>query len=295
MKPAGYADSEIAMRIRARFVCASFLLAGLGPVLLGQAPSKPASPLPSATKQQPASARTSISAPAQTAATPPSSSSAPAETAATPPQVTFHDGLLGIHAENSTLGDVLKAVQSATGASVDSPGFASERVYVELGPGEPRDILAALLNGSPYDYIMIGSQEQPNSVARIMLTVRSTSIEKPTTAAAARPTPPPTPAPKEEEHDNSDVTPPDREPPAAAKPGQPHPGQPPTPNTTLGTTPNMTPGAVQQQPGYQPFGQPQQPVKTPEQMLRDLQQMQQQQQQQLQLQQQLQQQNNFSR
>ena len=58
----------------------------------------------------------------------------------------------------------------------------------------------------------------------------------------------------------------------------------------------MTPGAVQQQPGYQPFGQQsQQPVKTPEQMLRDLQQMQQQQQQQLQLQQQLQQQNNFSR
>jgi hypothetical protein len=186
------------------------------------------------------------------------------------------------------LGDVLKAVQSATGASVDSPGFASERVYVELGPGEPRDILAALLNGSRYDYIMIGSPQQPNSVARIMLTVRSTSIEKPTTAAAARPTPPPTPAPKEEEHDTSDVTPPDREPPAAAKPpGQPVPGHPPTPN--------MTPGAVQQQPGYAPFGQPQQQVKTPEQLLRDLQQMQQQQQQQLQLQQQLQQQNNFSR
>ena len=68
---------------------------------------------------------------------------------------------------------MLKAVQSATGASVDSPGFASERVYVKLGPGEPRDILASLLNGSRYDYIMIGSQQQPNSVARVMLTMRS--------------------------------------------------------------------------------------------------------------------------
>jgi len=184
------------------------------------------------------------------------------------------------------LGDVLKAVQSATGASVDSPGFASERVYVKLGPGEPRDILAALLNGSRYDYIMIGSQEQPNSVARVMLTMRQTSREQPTPAAAARPTPPPTQAAKAEEKDTSDEPPPDREAPAATKPPvQPVPGQPPTPNTT--------PGAVQQQPGYPPFGQQQ--VKTPEQLLRDLQQMQQQQQQQLQLQQQLQQQNNFSR
>ncbi len=260
------------MRIRARFVCASFLLAGLGPALLGQTPSKPVSAVAAKAKQKPASAQPS---------TPPPSSSAPAETEATPPRVTFHDGLLGIQAENSTLGDVLKAVQSATGASIDSPGFASERVYVQLGPGEPRDILAALLNGSRYNYIMIGSPQQPNSVARIMLTVRPTSIEKPTTAAAARPTPPPTPEPKVE-----DQTPPDRVAPVAARPPvQLHPGQPPTP------------GTVQQQPGYQPFGQPfsQQQVKTPEQMLRDLQQMQQQQQQQLQLQQQLQQQNNFGR
>jgi hypothetical protein len=268
------------MRIRAGFVCASFLLAGLGPALLGQAPSKPASKLPSAA-QPPASAQTSISAPPQTAAT--------------PPRVTFHDGLLSIHAENSTLGDVLKAVQSATGASIDSPGVASERVYVNLGPGQPRDILASLLNGSRYDYIMIGSQQQPNSVARVMLTMRQTSREQPASPSAmARPSPPPTPTPKVEENDTPDETPPDREAPAATKlPVQPVPGQPPTPNTT----PGATPGVVQQQPGYPPFGQPlssQQP-KTPEQLLRDLQQMQQQQQQQLQLQQQLQQQNNFSR
>jgi hypothetical protein len=268
------------MRIRAGFVCASFLLAGLGPALLGQAPSKPALALPSAAAQRPASAQTSISAPKQTAAT--------------PPRVTFHDGLLSIHAENSTLGDVLKEVQSATGASIDSPGVASERVYVNLGPGLPRDILASLLNGSRYDYIMIGSQQQPNSLARVMLTMRQTSREQPASPSAmARPSPPPTPTPKVEENDTPDETLPDREAPAATKPPVPPvPGQPPAPNTT----PGATPGAVQQQPGFTPFGQQiAQPPKTPEQLLRDLQQMQQQQQQQLQLQQQLQQQNNFSR
>ena len=205
------------MRIRAQLVCASFLLAGLVPALPGQTPSTPASTRPSAAT--PASAQTSISA--------------PAETAAQPPKVTFSDGLLGIRAENSTLGDILKAVQSATGASIDSPGFASERVYVNLGPGEPRDILASLLNGSRYDYILLGSQQQPNSVARVMLTVRQTSHEQPAVSSTA--TVPATPLvphnfsrpgarPNSDESDTSDSTP-DREPPITpSQPAQPVPG-----------------------------------------------------------------------
>ncbi|MGA2961137.1 MAG: hypothetical protein ABSD96_05645 [Candidatus Korobacteraceae bacterium] len=276
------------MRIRAQLVCASLLLAGSVPALPGQTPSKPASTRPSAAA--PASAQTSISA--------------PAETAAQPPKVTYSDGLLGIRAENSTLGDVLKAVQSATGASIDSPGFASERVYVNLGPGEPRDILASLLNGSRYDYILLGSQQQPNSVARVMLTVRQTSHEQPvvsSTAAVQSPVLPQRlsphhlrPGASADDDDTAD-TPPDRE--AAAtlnQPGQPVPEQP-APNTVGAVPlPGQQPNA-QQANGQSPFGQPLngQPVKTPEQLLRDLQQLQQQQQQQLQLQQQLQQQNNF--
>jgi hypothetical protein len=211
--------------------------------------------------------------------------------------------LLGIRAENSTLGDVLKAVQSATGASIDSPGFASERVYVNLGPGEPRDILASLLNGSRYDYILLGSQQQPNSVARVMLTVRQTSHEQPavSSTAAVPPTPflpqhisRPGPRPDSDDNDTSDSTP-DREPAVTPnQPGQPVPEQP-VPNTVgAAPLPVQQPNA-QQAYGQPPFGQPLngQPVKTPDQLLRDLQQLQQQQQQQLQLQQQLQQQNNF--
>jgi hypothetical protein len=257
------------MRIRVKFVCASILLAGLVPVLLGETPSTPASASPSAAGQQTLPARIPGSPPAQTAAT--------------QPQVTFRDGLLSIRAENSTLGDVLRAVQNATGAAIESPGFASERVYVNLGPGAPRDILASLLNGSHYDYILLGSEQQPGSVARVMLTVRQNSHEPPAApAAVARPTPPPSPAANSDDNDTPDA-PPDREVAKPNQPAQPAPGQPPATNA---------PGAAgQQQPGQPANGQ--QP-KTPEQLLRDLQQLQQQQQQQFQLQQQLQQQNNLN-
>jgi hypothetical protein len=273
------------MRIRVKFVCASILLAGLVPVLQGETPSTPASASPSAAGEQPVPARIRGSLPAQTAAT--------------QPQVTFRDGLLSIRAENSTLGDVLRAVQNATGAVIESPGFASERVYVNLGPGGPRDILATLLNGSHYDYILLGSQQQPGSVVRVMLTMRQNSSEPPAApSAVVRPTPPPpNPVANSNDNDTPDV-PPDRE--AAAnpnQPGQPAPGQPPAANAPVAAAQQQPGQPLNGQPpngqppnGLQPIGQP----KTPEQLLRDLQQLQQQQQQQLQLQQQLMQQNGFS-
>jgi hypothetical protein len=265
------------MRIRVKFVCAAILFAGLVPVLLGETPSTPASASPSAAGEQPLPARILGSLPAQTAAT--------------QPQVTFRDGLLSIRAENSTLGDVLRAVQNATGASIETPGFASERVYVNLGPGAPRDILASLLNGSHYDYILLGSQQQPGSVVRVMLTMRQNSHEPPAAPAAmVRPTPPPSPAANSDDNDTPDV-PPDREVAKPNQPAQPAPGQPPTATPPV-VTGQQQPGQPNGQPpnGLQPTGQ----AKTPEQLLHDLQQLQQQQQQQLQLQQQLMQQNGFS-
>jgi hypothetical protein len=192
--------------------------------------------------------------------------------------------LLSIRAENSTLGDVLRAVHDTTGALIESPGVASERVYVSLGPGKPRDVLASLLNGSRFDYILLGSSQQPNSVSRVMLTMRQNS---PITPVAAEPTPSSTPVANNEENDTPDETP-DREvtPPVSGHPvrGQPMPNPTNAPDAAGQQPPVQTPN------GQPPNGQP----KTPEQLLRDLQQMQQQQQQQLQLQQQLMQQNNFS-
>ncbi len=92
---------------------------------------------------------------------------------ASPPKVLFRDGMLTIVAENSTLGDVLRAVRSQTGAAVEVPGNATERVVSNLGPGPARDVLAALLNGSHFNYVMLGSPTNPALVERIILTSKS--------------------------------------------------------------------------------------------------------------------------
>jgi len=70
---------------------------------------------------------------------------------AIPPQVTYQGGQLTIQAQNSTLGDILRAVHAKTGASVDIPSNATERVVGRLGPGPAREVLASLLNGSHFN------------------------------------------------------------------------------------------------------------------------------------------------
>ena len=143
----------------------------------------------------------------------------------TPAQVTFRDGLLSISAENSTLGDVLRAVQNATGATIESPGLTSEPGYVKLGPGEPRDVLASLLNGSHYGYILLGSPQQPNAVTRVMLTRQNSSAEPAANTTAARSTPPQTPPPANNDDTNTSENTPDRQPaPQPVLPTQPPPG-----------------------------------------------------------------------
>src|SRR5437867_5177236 len=92
---------------------------------------------------------------------------------ASAPQVFFRNGQLTIVARNSTLGDILRAVHTQTGASVDVPSNATERVVSNLGPGPARDVLASLLNGSHFNYVMLGSPNDPHMVQRIILTSRS--------------------------------------------------------------------------------------------------------------------------
>jgi hypothetical protein len=90
-----------------------------------------------------------------------------------PPTVSYQNGQLSIVAPNSTLGDILQAVKSKTGASIDIPPGANERVVSRFGPGPARDVLAALLNGSHFNYVMIGSDANPTSVAQVILTPRT--------------------------------------------------------------------------------------------------------------------------
>ncbi len=96
-----------------------------------------------------------------------------AQMPASPPQVSFQGGQLTIAAQNSTLGDILKAVRAQTGATVDFPGNASERVVGNFGPAPARDVLASLLNGSHFNYLLLGSPTDPTALDRVILMAKS--------------------------------------------------------------------------------------------------------------------------
>ena len=84
------------------------------------------------------------------------------------PQVSYQDGLLTIIAPNSTLGDILRGVRKHTSADIEVPATASERVVTRLGPAPAREVMAELLNGSRFNYILLGSPEDANALVRVV-------------------------------------------------------------------------------------------------------------------------------
>jgi len=88
------------------------------------------------------------------------------------PQVTFQNNQLTIVAPNSTLADILRAVRKQTGAEIDIPA-APERVVTHLGPGPARAIVAELLNGSRFNYVLLGSPADQTVLTRVVLVAKS--------------------------------------------------------------------------------------------------------------------------
>ncbi len=100
----------------------------------------------------------------------------------TPAKVTFQSGLLTIAAQNSTLGEILRDVRKLIGASIEIPpgsNGANEHVVTHLGPGSPRDVIVALLNGSSFNYVMLGSNADPTAVASVILTPKESESGQP--------------------------------------------------------------------------------------------------------------------
>jgi hypothetical protein len=209
---------------------------------------------------------------AQVPTTPPPAPT-PAQLPPTPARVSMRDGLLTIEANNSTLADVLAGVRRETKAAIDLPAGASgERVVANLGPGTPQNVLAALFNGSRFDYIILGSQDQPEAVQRVILRAKSGPEPAPNAVAtngnvANSVNRAPQPAEVEQNDDN------DQGAPAEEAPDESN-------NQQQQQQPPQQEIDGEQQQGQQQNPQQQQPgVKTPEQLLEELRQMQQQQQQ----------------
>jgi hypothetical protein len=104
---------------------------------------------------------------------------------ATPAKVSYQGGLLTISAQNSTLGEILRDVRKLTGASIEIPSGsgAGERVVTHLGPAPPRDVLAGLLNGSSFNYVLLGSSSDPTAVSSVILTPKPSATGETQTAA----------------------------------------------------------------------------------------------------------------
>ncbi len=88
-------------------------------------------------------------------------------------------------ARNSSLGAILQEVQEQTGASVDMPGTPSDRVVGQFGPGPAGEVLASLLNGSHFNYVLLGSPQNPKVLQRVVLLAKSSASEQPAPAPRA--------------------------------------------------------------------------------------------------------------
>jgi hypothetical protein len=102
------------------------------------------------------------------------------------PQVSYQSGQLTIVAPNSTLGDILRAVRKQTAAEIEIPANANERVVTHLGPGAARDVVAELLNGSRFNYVLLGSASDSTQLTRVVL-VAKTSDKAPNVQGQQQP------------------------------------------------------------------------------------------------------------
>jgi hypothetical protein len=172
-----------------------------------------------------------------------------------PPRISYAGGQLTVDANNSSLGDILEIVGRTTGAHIEGnlpPD--SDRVFGQFGPGTVREVLNSLLSGSRFDYILVGATGDPGNIQSIMLTPHGGSLEGVTTAANQPNRPNNVPQQEDEDSNEPAVIPQ----PAVIEP-------PPPPAQVTAPTEQTQPGQMQ--------------VKTPEQLLQELQRLRQQQQQ----------------
>ena len=89
-------------------------------------------------------------------------------------RVSFQNGLLSVRADKATLTQVLLEVQRQTGADIAVPADAEqEQVVADLGPAPAKEVLAALLYGTHYNFILLGYDGDAGSVQRVILSPKS--------------------------------------------------------------------------------------------------------------------------
>src|SRR5205823_804416 len=84
--------------------------------------------------------------------------------------VSYRNGLLSIRANKTSLSEVLFAVHQQTGAEVGViAGAEREQVVADIGPAPAPEVLARLLNGSGFNFLILSSPSDPRILERVIL------------------------------------------------------------------------------------------------------------------------------
>jgi hypothetical protein len=135
------------------------LLSGVS--VAAQSPSQPAASPTTSTSQHTHVRKSNTHPTAKTqepppvAQTPPPMPDWPANDKPSPASVVWDANGLRINASNSSLQQILSEVSTETGSKVEGMG-ADQRVYGVYGPGKARDVLSQLLQGSGYNVLLAG-------------------------------------------------------------------------------------------------------------------------------------------
>jgi hypothetical protein len=197
----------------ALFTLAAVLFANANPVqaqapaVQAPAPASAAAKKPIHPRKHPIAAQVPVtSEPAATAPVTPPAPETPKWPAFDHPadaSVIWDSQGLRIDAQNSSLQQILKDVSTATGVKVEGLN-SDERVFGAYGPGQARDVLSQLLQGSAYNVIMVGDLGQ-GAPRQLLLSIRQAAGQQPAARSATNynveedetddQTPPPEPAP----------------------------------------------------------------------------------------------------
>jgi hypothetical protein len=109
----------------------------------------------------------------------PTPSVAAAEPAPPPPppkkvDISFQEGRLSLTSTKASLAEILNELRTRIGADIVVPaGAEQEQVAVSLGPASPREVISQLLNGSRYNFIIVGTDKDANQVERVILSSKT--------------------------------------------------------------------------------------------------------------------------
>jgi hypothetical protein len=218
--------------------------------LPAQSPHPPQAKPPASTP-----ASSTLPATPNTTPEPPSVPLTPSQRPPQRAQVTYADGTLSVAADNASLNQILRQIAGDTGIKITG-GVTDERVFGHYGPGDPAQVLAALLDGTGSNMILVHHDEDASS--ELILTPRQGGATPPNPHAAYN------------DRSESDEAPSQSMQPRPSVPIQ---GNPVIPPVTPGTAPAGASPTNSSQPDN-PNG-----VKTPQQIYEQLQRMRQQQQQ----------------